>query len=37
VKNEEIKRCAMVKKVRLEWEGHVIRRDEGELVKNIVE
>jgi hypothetical protein len=22
---------------KLEWEGHVIRRDEGELVKNIVE
>ena len=42
--NEEIrKRCGVVdiadkvKKVRLRWYGHVIRRDEVELVKNIVE
>jgi hypothetical protein len=39
--NEEIRRCGVVdiaEKVRealLRWYGHVIRRDEGELVRDI--
>ena len=41
--NEEIGRCRVVdvaKKVRearLRWYGHVLRRDEGELVRDIME
>jgi hypothetical protein len=40
---EEIRRCGVVdiaEKVReamLRWYGHVIRRDEGELVRDIME
>ena len=41
--NEEIRRCGVVdiaEKMRealLRWYGHVIRRDEGELVRDIME
>ena len=41
--NEEIRRCEVVdiaKKVReawLRWYGHVIKTDEGELVRDIME
>ena len=41
--NEEIKRYGLVdlaekmKKARLRWYGHIIRRDEGELIRDIVE
>ena len=39
--NEEIRRCGVVdiaERVReLRWYGHVIKRDEGELVREIME
>ena len=42
--NEEIRRrcevvyiAGKVKAARLRWYGHVIRRDEGELVRDIIE
>ena len=41
--NEEIGRCGAVdivekmREARLRWYGHVIRRDEGELVRDITE
>ena len=41
--NEEIRRCGVVdiaekvREARLRWYGHVIRRDEGELVRDIME
>jgi hypothetical protein len=41
--NEEIRRCGVVdiaekvREARLTWYGDVIRRDEGELVRDIVE
>jgi hypothetical protein len=41
--NEEIRRCGVVdiaekaRKTRLRWYGHVIRRDEGEPFRDIVE
>jgi hypothetical protein len=41
--NEEIRRCEVVditekvRKARLRWYEHVIRRDEGEPVKEIME
>ena len=41
--NEEIRRCGVVdiaekeRKTRLRWYGHVIRRDEGEPFRDIIE
>ena len=41
--NEKIRRCGVVdiaekvREARLRWYGHVIRRDEGELVRDIIE
>ena len=41
--NEDIRRCGVVdiaekvREARLRWYGHAIRRDEGELVKDIME
>ena len=41
--NEEIRRYGVVdvakkvREVRLRWYGHVLRRDEGELVRDIME
>ena len=41
--NEKIRRCGVVdiaekvEEARLRWDGHVIRRYEGELVKDIME
>jgi hypothetical protein len=41
--NEEIRRCGVVditekaREARLRWYGHVIRRDEGEPVREIME
>ena len=41
--NEEIRRCEVVdiaekvREARLRWYGHIIRRDEGKLVGNIME
>ena len=41
--NEEVRRCGVVdiaekmREARLRWYGHVIRRDEGELVRYIME
>jgi hypothetical protein len=42
--NEEIRRrceevdiAEKVREIRLRWYGHVIRRDEGELVRDIME
>ena len=44
MRNEEIRRrCGVVdiaekvREARLRWYGHVIRRDEGELVRDIME
>jgi hypothetical protein len=40
--NEEMRRCEVVdiaekvRKTRLRWYGYVIRRDEGELVRDII-
>jgi hypothetical protein len=41
--NEDIRRCGVVdiaekvREARLRWYGHAIRRDEGELVRDIME
>jgi hypothetical protein len=41
--NEEIRRCEVVditekvREARLRWHGHVIRRDEGEMVRDNME
>jgi hypothetical protein len=41
--NEEIRRCGVVdiaekvREARLRWYGHIIKRDEGELVREIME
>ena len=41
--NEKIRRCGVVdiaekmREARLRWYGHVIRRDEGDLVRDIME
>ncbi len=41
--NKEIRKCEevdiaeKVREARLRWYGHVIRRDEGELVRDIME
>jgi hypothetical protein len=41
--NEEIRRCGVVEiaekawEARLRWHGHIVRRDEGELVRDIME
>jgi hypothetical protein len=41
--NEEIRRCGVLdiaekmREARLKWYGHIIRRDEGQLVRDIME